>query len=106
MNLIDAEKEKLIELLKGQHFEYEFPVINKSVDSYFEEYEFAKERGIYEMSFHSIPELLRMLHEKKCVINSKKVNIQCAVSAFQNRKKYKKEEIEENNNIPEYIYNF
>lgn len=107
MNSINVEKEKLIETLAGECFEYDFPSVNESIDSYFEEYELVNEQGVYELNFNSVLELVRMLHEKKSVINSEKINIQCAVNAFKNRKEYKREELKkEQSEIPEYIYNF
>jgi len=112
MNWIDTEKEKLIQNIMDSGG-YEFPVINRRIDTYFEEYSDCS-GGVEEYTFNTLPELIRLMQAKKTVMNSDGLDRICATIAYKYRNEFSDKNVSENEvddrcndrQIPTYIYNF
>ncbi len=108
MSLIDLEKTKLIEWAKNKNDAESFFRDEKG-ETYFSVSD--KTDIIYEFHFENIPQLKKLMEERKQTVHDTQMDLVCSVAAFKYRntviqpEKEKKEE-KEKNVIPDFIYNF
>lgn len=104
MSLIDNEKNKLFEWAELSNYAFHTTDDNGSFFS-----DIDADDKIYEMKFDTIPELKKMLTEKKKQVNDSSVDLVCAVATFKYKNQFLQEKkVEENTEdvIPDFIYNF
>lgn len=109
MSLIDLEKRKLNEWAKKKKDAESFFFCD-SADSYYSVSD--DKEVIYEFHYETIPNLKKLMEEKKKVVHDAQIDLVCSVAAFKYRNSIvkpeakKKELVDEKNMIPDFIYNF
>lgn len=109
MSLIDLEKNKLNEWAKKNSKNSSF-FSNSGEDTY---YSISKdEEVVYEFYYENIPQLKKMMEEKKEIVHDTQIDLVCSVAAFKYKSSVVKVdakpniEKEHNEMIPDFIYNF
>lgn len=106
MSLIDLEKTKLNEWAKKRNDAESF-FRDAEGETYFSVSD--KTDIVYDFHFENIPQLKKLMEERKKMVHDMQMDLVCSVAAFKYRNTVVQPEIEkkeEKNVIPDFIYNF